>query len=305
MNKMRHKTRLGRIQQLLILIVALASSQVAANQPLVAKVNTHEGTAFTRIWFESTRLITPQIFLLTNPSRLVIDVDSTDVPKQLFKDIRDVGVIDRVRAGGTRVILDLAYPAKFTSYVESKPPTNNQTLRISLHHRNVNGDDAAAQRLDVLTAAYALLYYSHGYWVKTAPGFGRAGVSCRKILANSSTAKIFSRYTKDKDFIVMRTGGKNPYKEEPWTDKQNIDLSAAGHSENHQVQGNVVTFDRYARYDNGSLVGSTYELDTQSRQLRMIENLICKDCEEQQLLAFEMRKKNLPDPKIWCSGSVD
>jgi hypothetical protein len=301
---MRHKTRLGRIQQLLILIVALAISQVAAAQPLVAKVNTHEGTAFTRIWFESTRLITPQIFLLTNPSRLVIDVDSTDVPKQLFKDIRDVGVIDRVRAGGTRVVLDLAYPAKFTSYVESKPPTNNQTLRISLHHRNVNGDDAAAQRLDVLTAAYALLYNSHGYWTPPEPGFDRSGVSCRKKLANSSSADIFRRYTKDTVIHIMQTGGANPYKKEPWTDKQNMNFTFPGYSENHKVHGNVVTFDRYTRPDNGSFIGSTYELDTQSRQLRWIENLICEDCVEEQLLAFEMSKKNPADPEIWCAGPI-
>ena len=287
-----------------ILIIALLGPHVALSEPLVAEVKTSESTAFTHIWFESNRLITPQIFLLTKPSRLVIDFDSTDIPDELFDNIRDVGLIDRVRAGGTRVVLDLDYPAKFTSSIDSKPPTNDQTLHIWLHHRNVRGDAAAAQRLDVLNAAFYLLYNSYGYWTPPEPGFDRSGVSCRKKLANSEVSG-FSRYTKEIDFLLMRVGGNHPNKTSPFVDNLNMDISNPAFSENYKIQGTVVKFDRYTRPDNGSFIGSTYELDTQSRQLRWVENIICEDCVEEQLIAFEQKKNNPPTPRIWCAGPIE
>ena len=297
--------KISRTYKIFLFSAALLSSQLVSADSSIERVYTNEASSRTTISFESSAPIRHEIFLLSNPDRLVIELGDTTLSSELVKDIRYVGPINSVRTGGTRVVLDLAYALVANSTVHSQTSTSDQVLTVELQHQDVEKEAASKQKLDTLLGAIIVLYHTKGYWVKPELGFDKSGVICREMLANSESALIFERYEREKLFITMRIGGENPVGDSTIIDQINTDLVVPAEFENFEVQDDFVTFDRYTKPENGSLVGSTFELNVVKWELRWVENHTCENCTEEQLTALRVSREDSDEPLIWCKGALD
>jgi hypothetical protein len=305
--KMNCNKKVGHSARLFILIFVLLSSQVAADEPLLEKIYTYTDGGNTRVAFETdTRIEFFKSFLLSAPDRLVIELNNTRIPNKTIVSSETEGPIIGMRTFESRVVLDLANPVDHVGPVYTQTSTRDHVYTFVLQLRSVNNESGSEKRLDALVAALALLYKDGGYWTEPEPGFDRLGVSCREMLAVSRTGKTFTRFTRNNLVIKSKLGGNKPFQlDEKWVKKAEIETEAPAKFTNFEVNGDIVTFERYAWPKNGSYIGSIYELNTTKKQLQWVKQLICENCVEEQLIAFKAKRNDPPEPQIWCFGSVD
>lgn len=117
-----------------LLILALFTPMLAWAQPAITDMRIGHNNGESRLVVEVTEGMTPKVFTLPNPPRLVIDLPTlrmrTDVKKisnqadSLVKGVRASPFNDKV----FRIVLDLKQPVNHSNF--TIPPTRNQPLRL-------------------------------------------------------------------------------------------------------------------------------------------------------------------------------
>lgn len=134
--------------RLSLLILALFTPMLAWAQPSITQMRIGHNDGESRLVIETTEAMTPKVFTLPNPPRLVIDLPTlrmrTDVKKisnqadSLVKGVRASPFNDKV----FRIVLDLKEPVTHSHF--TIPPTRNQPLRLVFDLKPRDGGKAKA-----------------------------------------------------------------------------------------------------------------------------------------------------------------
>lgn len=123
--------------RLLLGIGLLLAVVTVAAEVRVEGVRTWAGPDHTRIVFDLSRKVTHSLFTLSDPDRVVVDLERTALSAGLMDDLGASGVLERVRTGardgGTlRVVFDLARSVNPRSFLVAPNETYGHRLVVDL-----------------------------------------------------------------------------------------------------------------------------------------------------------------------------
>lgn len=138
------------------IIMALLLPMLAWAQPTVSEIRLGHNDGESRMVLEVSESVTPKVFTLPNPPRLVIDLPTlrmkADVkkvkipPESLVQGIRASQFNDKV----FRIVVDLNTPVNHSHF--TIPPTRNQPLRVVFDMKPRDGKATKAENKPAVTA---------------------------------------------------------------------------------------------------------------------------------------------------------
>lgn len=186
----------------------------AAASDGVERIRIADGGASTRVVLDLKRPVSHTVFMLTNPSRVVVDLHATTIDASSIGLPGPTGIVRGVRLanrdnGDARVVLDLSAPVRPRSF--SVPPDGNSGHRLVIDlegsgaTRVVKAAPAAERGRDVVVAIDA------GHGGKDPGAIGRGGTREKDVvlqIAKRLKAKIDKEpgmrgyLTRDGDYFV-------------------------------------------------------------------------------------------------------
>ncbi|WP_459866029.1 N-acetylmuramoyl-L-alanine amidase [Halomonas shantousis] len=148
-----------RMGYLFIALLVLVSAPLASYAANITEARVWTDAGKTRLVLEITGPVTPKIFELDNPHRLVVDLPGTDADSTLA-DRLDLGrsPIAAVRTGQhdrmTRLVLDLQGPVQYKHFLLA--PSQGQPYRLVLDlSRGITEPSKTANPIDVVASQAA------------------------------------------------------------------------------------------------------------------------------------------------------
>ncbi len=104
------------------LILVLVTSVAQAGEATVESVRTWAGPGRTRVVFDLSRPVQHNVFTLSSPDRVVIDLNGARLAKGAASEVDEKGVVDRIRSAprhhsDLRVVLDLKGDVQVKSFL--------------------------------------------------------------------------------------------------------------------------------------------------------------------------------------------
>ncbi|MDN5850092.1 MAG: N-acetylmuramoyl-L-alanine amidase [Nitrococcus sp.] len=122
---------------LVFILLCCACTGALGRQAVIKQIRTWAGPEHTRVVLDLTRAVDYRLFTLSNPSRAVLDIQSTAFPQGLFEATELVGVLEEIRGAvrngsDLRVVFDLTQAVRLNTFLVEPNATYGNRLVVDL-----------------------------------------------------------------------------------------------------------------------------------------------------------------------------
>lgn len=124
---------------LIFILLCCACTGALGQQATVKGIRTWASSDHTRVVFDLTRAVDYRLFTLSNPSRAVLDIQSTVLSQSLLESTEPVGVLDGIRGAvrngnDLRVVFDLRQAVRLKTFLAKPNETYGNRLVVDLEN---------------------------------------------------------------------------------------------------------------------------------------------------------------------------